>query len=123
MLVETAGDFYRLRDALGAGGAALRLALDTGHCLVTGDRDPAEAVRECAADLGTVAVEDMRRGVHEHLPFGEGDMDAAAVLRALADPDREPAKLYKAMAENRCGPGGARHEEIASAGAAPSSSA
>ena len=42
----------------------------------------------------------------------------ADVLRALADPDREPVKLYKAMAENRCGPGGARHEEIASAGAA-----
>jgi sugar phosphate isomerase/epimerase len=85
MLVETADDFYHLRTLLGEPGAALRLALDTGHCLVTGDRDPAEAVRACAADLGTVAVEDMRRGVHEHLPFGEGDMDTGAVLRALAD--------------------------------------
>ena len=85
MLVETAADFYRLRGALGTAGAALRLALDTGHCLVTGDQDPADAVRAAAADLGTVAVEDMRRGVHEHLPFGEGDVDAASVLRALAD--------------------------------------
>lgn len=85
MLVETADDFYRLRSASGTEGAALRLALDTGHCLVTGDRDPAQAVRDCAADLGTVAVEDMRRGAHEHLPFGEGDMDTASVLRALAD--------------------------------------
>jgi sugar phosphate isomerase/epimerase len=85
MLVETADDFYRLRALLGEPGAPLRLALDTGHCLVTGDRDPADAVRATAADLGTVAVEDMRRGVHEHLPFGEGDMDTAAVLRALAD--------------------------------------
>ena len=25
----------------------------------------------------------MRRGVHVHLPFGEGDMDVAAVLDAL----------------------------------------
>jgi ribosomal protein S12 methylthiotransferase accessory factor len=32
-----------------------------------------------------VAVEDMRRGVHEHLPFGEGDMDTGAVLGALAE--------------------------------------
>ena len=85
MLVETAEDFSRLRSALGTAGSALRLALDTGHCLVTGDRDPAEAVRDCAADLGTVAVEDMRRGVHEHLPFGEGDVDTASVLRALGD--------------------------------------
>jgi len=84
MLVETADDYYRLRALLGEPGAALRLALDTGHCLVTGDRDPADAVRATAADLGTVAVEDMRRGVHEHLPFGDGDMDTRAVLGALA---------------------------------------
>jgi sugar phosphate isomerase/epimerase len=85
MLVETAADWARLRTLLGTGGDRLRLALDTGHCLVTGGQDPADAVRAHAADLGTVAVEDMRRGVHEHLPFGEGDMDTAAVLRALAD--------------------------------------
>ena len=63
--------------------APLSLALDTGHCLVTGERDPADAVREFASQLGTVAVEDMRRGVHEHLPFGQGDMDIPAVLEAL----------------------------------------
>ena len=84
MFVETADDYYRLRALLGEPGAALRLALDAGHCLVTGDRDPADAVRATAADLGTVAVEDMRRGVHEHLPFGDGDMDTRAVLGALA---------------------------------------
>jgi sugar phosphate isomerase/epimerase len=84
MLVETVDDWRRLRAALGASGDGLRLALDTGHCLVTGERDPAAAVGEFAADLGTVAVEDMRRGVHEHLAFGTGDMDVAAVLAALA---------------------------------------
>ncbi len=83
MLVETVDDWRRLRDTLGTAAPLLRLALDTGHCLVTGDRDPAAAVRECRADLGTVAVEDMRRGVHEHLPFGEGDMDTPSVLAAL----------------------------------------
>ncbi len=85
MLVETVDDWRRLRAALGTAAPLLRLALDTGHCLATGDRDPAHAVRECAADLGTVAVEDVRRGVHEHLPFGEGDMDTKSVLRALTD--------------------------------------
>ncbi len=77
MLVETVDDFAAL-DLPG-----LHLALDTGHCLVTGERDPADAVSEFAGRLGTVAIEDMRRGVHLHLPFGEGDMDVAAVLGAL----------------------------------------
>ena len=36
-------------------------------------------------DLGTVAIEDMKRGVHVHLPFGEGDMDVPAILKALQD--------------------------------------
>ena len=61
----------------------LRLALDTGHCLVTGEIDAADAVRRYAAELGTVSIEDMKRGVHIHLPFGEGDMDLPAILAAL----------------------------------------
>ncbi|MBJ6145469.1 sugar phosphate isomerase/epimerase [Hymenobacter sp. BT559] len=79
MLVETVDDYLRLQAAV----PSLRLALDTGHLLVTEEREPAAAVREFAAQIGTVALEDMRRGVHEHLPFGEGDMDVPAVLQAL----------------------------------------
>ena len=80
-LAETVDDFERLRTQI----PGLKLALDTGHCLVTGERDPADAVREFGDGLGTVAIEDMRRGVHEHLPFGEGDMDVRSILAALAD--------------------------------------
>jgi sugar phosphate isomerase/epimerase len=77
MLIETVDDW----SALAIPG--LKLALDTGHCLVTGERDPAAAVHEFAAVLGTVTIEDMQRGSHIHLPFGEGDMDVPSVLRAL----------------------------------------
>ncbi len=77
MLIETVDDWAAL-DIPG-----LRLALDTGHCIVTGERDPAAAVAEFAPHLGTVTIEDMKRGVHVHLPFGEGDMDVPGVLRAL----------------------------------------
>ena len=79
MLIETLDDWASLAIP------GLRLALDTGHCLVTGERDPAAAVREFAPHLGTVAIEDMARGVHIHLPFGEGDMDIPGVLQALKD--------------------------------------
>jgi sugar phosphate isomerase/epimerase len=79
MLIETVGDY----DTLVARHPRLRLALDTGHCLVTEDIDPAEAIRAYADRIGTVAVEDMRRGDHTHLPFGQGDMDMPGVLAAL----------------------------------------
>ncbi len=77
MAIETVDDWR----ALGIPG--LKLALDTGHCLVTGERNPADAVHEFRDDLGTVTIEDMKRGVHAHLPIGEGDMDVPAVLGAL----------------------------------------
>jgi sugar phosphate isomerase/epimerase len=79
MLVETLDDWAMLRPHL----PGLTLALDLGHCLVTGEREPAAAVAEFAPHLGTVAIEDMRRGDHTHLPFGEGDMDIPACLDAL----------------------------------------
>ena len=77
MLIETPAEW----EALAVPG--LRLALDTGHCIVTQDVDPAEAVRRYADHLGTVSIEDMARGVHVHLPFGSGDMDVPSVLDAL----------------------------------------
>lgn len=81
MLIETCGEW----EALHARHPRLQLALDTGHCIVSQDIDPADAVRQYAPHLGTVAIEDMKRGVHIHLPFGEGDMDVPAVLRALEE--------------------------------------
>ena len=81
MLVEDCDDWAALaRDVDG-----IALALDTGHCIVSGAYAPDEAVRAFAPHLGTVAVEGMRRGVHEHLPLDEGDVDLPAVLRALQE--------------------------------------
>ena len=77
MLIETPAQW----EALDVEG--LSLALDTGHCLVTRDIEPAEAVRRWSDRIGTVSIEDMKRGVHLHLPFGSGDMDLPAILDAL----------------------------------------
>ena len=79
MLVETAEEYLALTEQ----HPTLRLALDTGHCLVTRDIEPDAAVVRYADRLGTVAIEDMRYGDHTHLPFGEGDMDVRAVVAAL----------------------------------------
>ena len=74
-----------LDDALAVLPQEQWLALDLGHCLVTGERDPAAAVREFAPRAATITVEDMRRGEHLHLPFGEGDLDLPGVLAAITE--------------------------------------
>lgn len=84
MLIDTVAGFLRLRDALGA-PERFGLSLDVGHVLVTGEGDPAAIIRDARAHLFTVALEDMRHGVHDHLPFGEGDLDLRSVLSALRD--------------------------------------
>lgn len=106
MLVETCGEW----EALQARHPRLKLALDTGHCVVSQDIDPAGAVRQYAEHLGTVAIEDMKTGVHVHLPFGEGDMDVRSVLHALEDVgfdrlvsvelSRESPRAHKAVPES-----------------------
>ena len=80
MLVEDCDDWARLHEQV----PALALALDTGHCIVAGRHEPAEAVQEFSAHLGACSVEDMPRGRHEHRAPGEGDMNLPAVLGALA---------------------------------------
>lgn len=73
-LVATLADFHRLRALLGDPGE-LGLTLDIGHCQCLEPEPPAACVREAAPWLRHVQIEDMRRGVHEHLPFGEGEID------------------------------------------------
>jgi sugar phosphate isomerase/epimerase len=81
MLVETVADYRAIAER----HPSLRLALDTGHCLVTQDIAPDDAIRTYADAIGTVSVEDMKIGDHTHLPFGAGDIDLPAVVAALHD--------------------------------------
>ncbi|WP_093798007.1 sugar phosphate isomerase/epimerase [Streptomyces sp. Wb2n-11] len=82
-LLATLTDFHHLRRALGD-PSPLGLTLDIGHCQCLEPSPPADCVREAAPWLRHVQIEDMRRGVHEHLPFGEGEIDFPPVLEALA---------------------------------------
>jgi len=62
----------------------LRLTLDIGH-LHCQRETPIEAViGRYGPRLVNVHLEDMRAGVHEHLMFGEGEMNFPPILAALA---------------------------------------
>ncbi|WUV20837.1 sugar phosphate isomerase/epimerase [Streptomyces sp. NBC_01485] len=82
-LLATLADFHRLRRTLGD-PASLGLTLDLGHCQCLEPLPPADCVRAAAPWLRHVQIEDMRRDVHEHLPFGDGEIDFPPVLAALA---------------------------------------
>jgi sugar phosphate isomerase/epimerase len=83
MLVQTLADWFALRDALGA-PERFGLTLDIGHCRCLEHISVPECVVRAAPYLVNVQIDDMRRGVHEHLEFGTGEIDFPPVLRALA---------------------------------------
>lgn len=83
MFVPDIAGFERLRALLGEPGR-LGMTLDIGHCRCV-EADPVpECVRRAGSWLVNVQIEDMRRGVHEHLEFGDGEIDFPPVLAALA---------------------------------------
>jgi sugar phosphate isomerase/epimerase len=61
----------------------LRLTLDVGHLHCQGEGDIETLLERWAARLVNVHIEDMQAGVHQHLMFGEGQIDFPRVLRAL----------------------------------------
>jgi sugar phosphate isomerase/epimerase len=81
MLVDSTQAFEELLRHVDAPN--LRLTLDIGHLQCQGE-PIVETIRRWAPRLANVHLEDMRRGAHEHLMFGEGQIDFPSVLRALA---------------------------------------
>ncbi|MEE6283273.1 sugar phosphate isomerase/epimerase family protein [Georgenia sp. MJ170] len=84
MLVERLADVQELRRRLGS-PEALRMTVDVGHAICNEDAPPQDILREVAEDVVHIQIEDMRRGVHEHLEFGEGEIDLPAVIGTLID--------------------------------------
>ena len=82
MLVDRLESFESLLTTVGRPDR-LGLTLDLGHCVCLEDEPVADCVRRASPRLVHVHVEDMRRGVHEHLDFGEGELDLPVALAAL----------------------------------------
>ncbi|GAB3883836.1 hypothetical protein GCM10029964_043860 [Kibdelosporangium lantanae] len=63
----------------------LGITIDVGHCVAVEPVDAAECIRRAGDLIVNVQLDDMRPGVHEHLEFGEGELDLKATLAALAE--------------------------------------
>ena len=102
LLADLAG-FHRLRTELGDPDG-LGLTLDIGHCQCLEPLPPQECVRQAAPWLRHVQIEDMRRGVHEHLPFGHGEIDFPPVLRALENSGYQGLTVVELPRHSHAGP-------------------
>ncbi|MFF3644179.1 sugar phosphate isomerase/epimerase family protein [Streptomyces sp. NPDC002564] len=104
-LLASLADFHRLRRELGAPAPeVLGLTLDLGHCQCLEPLPPADCVRAAAPWLHHVQIEDMRRGVHEHLPFGDGEIDFPPLLEALAATGYQGLTVVELPRHSHAGP-------------------
>lgn len=88
MLVATLADYRELKARLAdvdAPLAPLRLTIDIGHLHCLGETPIADEIVRHADELANVHIEDMRAGVHEHLMFGEGEIDFPPIFDALRE--------------------------------------
>lgn len=84
MFVDDLDGYDRLLERLGR-PPGFGLTLDIGHCRCLEPRPVPDCVRRARHRLVNVQIDDMRRGVHEHLEFGTGEIDFPPVLAALAE--------------------------------------
>ena len=87
MLVDTLARYGDLLEELAKqriDTSRLALTIDIGHLHCQGEVPIAEHIRRWRDRLANVHIEDMRSGVHEHLMFGEGEIDFPPVIATLS---------------------------------------
>jgi sugar phosphate isomerase/epimerase len=83
MFIDTMARFAELREKVEH--PLFGLTIDIGHLHCLGETPIADHQRRWRKLLWNVHIEDMRRGVHEHLPFGEGEINFQPVFQALKE--------------------------------------
>lgn len=83
MFIDTMPRFAELHERVGH--PAFGLTLDIGHLHCLGETPIADHIHRWRDRLWNVHIEDMRAAVHDHLMFGDGEIDFAPVLAALRE--------------------------------------
>jgi L-ribulose-5-phosphate 3-epimerase len=83
MAVDTMDRYADLFERVGH--PSFGLTLDIGHLHCQGEVPIADHLRRWKSVLWNVHIEDMRHGVHDHLMFGDGDIDFGPVLGTLTE--------------------------------------
>lgn len=83
MFVDTMSRWAELHQRVGH--PRFGLTIDIGHLHCLGETPIVEHLRRWREWLWNVHIEDMRRGIHDHLMFAAGEIDFAEVMAALAE--------------------------------------
>lgn len=81
MFIDTMARFAALQQAVAH--PRFGLTIDIGHLQCQGELPIADHLQQWHSCLWNIHVEDMRRGTHDHLMFGDGEIDFVPVLRSL----------------------------------------
>ncbi len=84
MFVENMNQYRLLKERVNHD--FFRLTLDLGHALIT-EKSVPETIRAFGPDIVNIHLEDMKKHIHDHLFFGEGDMDFETIFQALDEID------------------------------------
>lgn len=106
MFIDTMARYDSLIERLAC--AELRLTLDVGHLHCQGEVPLVDYLRRYSGQLVNMHIEDMRRGVHEHLMFGEGDIDFQPILSYLTSGDYSGGVHVELSRHSHEGPTAAR---------------
>ena len=83
MLIDTMEKFDELQQRVAAPN--FRLTLDIGHLHCQGETPIADFIRTYGKKIVNIHLEDMKAGIHEHLPFGQGEIDFPPIFKALQE--------------------------------------
>lgn len=83
MLIDTMKRFSQLHDRMDS--ESFRLTLDIGHLHCLGETPIADVISQWRQQIVNVHIEDMRAGVHDHLMFGEGEIDFPPILKTFRE--------------------------------------
>ncbi len=86
MLVETLQDWFDVKAQIAQAGPSLtppHVTVDIGHLHCNAETPIADQIRNCGPEITNIHVEDMLAGKHEHLMFGEGEIEFPPIIEAL----------------------------------------
>ncbi|HEX4414591.1 MAG TPA: sugar phosphate isomerase/epimerase family protein [Lacipirellulaceae bacterium] len=112
MLIDTLATYNDLLAGLEAKDfptRRLKLTLDIGHLHCLQECPICSKIRESAPRLANVHIEDMKTGVHEHLMFGQGEIDFRPVIAALAEIRYDGLLSVELSRHSHEGPSAAQH--------------